>query len=334
MLVPSRIIFGAAFGDHVQLNLLLLRQFMNVLPIALSMFLLVYMATRFRSMWTSIPLYVLLLTIPGVIKYNIRFLHPDALVLFLVVLTIFFLQRDEYRFKGNFYLAAVTCALAGVIKLWGLFFFLAIVIYLFTGLGKKRLTAKTMLLAGLGFILVMGATILIADPGILVPSATQTLVSGLQKEVNARTTGYSDSAGATIYQKGLNAWLPYFKDYYLRLYFFFFCFACLLACSWLGDQKLLARMLLGWCLVTAVYLVYFVAAKSYWYMMPLMVPLYISPFLLPSLGREQKGTAISVVLARPAAAKLIWGVVILACGIQFAANLVLIANSPVILNYL
>ena len=333
ILLPSRLIYGPAFGDQVQLNLFLLRQFINVLPIVLSMFLLVYLFTRFRSMWQSTTLFILLLTIPGVVKFNIRFLHPDSLILLLIVLTIFFLQRDQFRFKKNFYLAAVTCSLAAVIKLWGFFFFLAILVYLLYGLIRKSLTFKQMALAGSGFILVMIVTGLLSNPGLLVPTVFKELIAGLTGQITNRTVGYADLGPNTIYNKDFATWMTFFQIFYLRDFYFYISSACLiLACFW-GKNKLHALMTLTWCLVVLIFMVNFLAAKSYWYMMELLVPLYPAPFLLPVLTAGIKNPAWSKIFSSPLATRVLWSGVALLCGCQFVINLTTIATSPLILNY-
>lgn len=333
ILLPSRLIYGPTFGDQVQLNLFLLRQFINVLPIVLSMFLLVYLFTRFRSMWQSIALFILLLTIPGVVKFNIRFLHPDSLILLLIVLTIFFLQRDQFRFKKNFYLAAVTCSLAAVIKLWGFFFFLAILVYLLYGLIRKSLTFRQMALAGTGFILVMIVTGLLSNPGLLVPTVFKELIAGLTGQITNRTVGYADLGSNTIYNKDFATWMTFFQTFYLRDFYFYISSACLILASFWGKNRLHALMTLMWCLVVLVFMVNFLAAKSYWYMMELLVPLYPAPFLLPALVTEIKSPAQPKIINNPLITRVLWGGVILLCGSQFVINLITIATSPLILNY-
>jgi Predicted nucleoside-diphosphate sugar epimerases len=332
ILLPSRLIFGANFGDHLALNLTLLRQFINVLPIVLALMLLVYMVTRFKSMAQSVTLYLLLLTIPGVVKFNIRFLHPDAVVLLLVILTIFFLQRDQFRYRKNFYLAAVLCSLAAVIKLWGLFFFLAVAVYLIWGLARRSLTVKRALLVGGGFLLVMLLTMLVSDPGRLVPSVAKELWAGLRGSIVNRTVGY-DSSQSDVYAKDFPTWLRYFEIYYLQDYFFYFSFLCLLLSTLWGKQKLLSVLLLAWCVTILGFMVNFLAAKSYWYMMELMVPLYPVAFLLPGLAGWRKETWLAKQFERPFLPKLLWGIVLLFCGSQFVFNMITIATSPVILNY-
>jgi hypothetical protein len=333
ILLPSRLIFGPSFGERIQLNLFLLRQFINVLPIVLALFLLVFMITRFRSAWKSISLYLLLLTIPGLVKFNIRFLHPDAVILLLIVLTLFFLQRDQFSYRKNFYLAAVTCSLAAVIKLWGLFFFLAVAVYLIWGITRNLLPIKKALLLGAGFILVMIATIVISDPSLLVPSVAKELIAGLKGQIANRSMGYAEAGSSDVYAKDFPTWMRFFADYYLQEYFFFFSFACLILGALWGKEKLMAAMILAWCMTVAIFMVNFLAAKSYWYMMELLVPLYPAAFLLPSLSIKKERSGLAKILAIPVTKRVLWGAVALFCSSQFVINLITIATSPLILNY-
>ena len=107
--------------------------------------------------------------------------HTDSLGVLFMVLVFFFLDRDDLRFGRNFFLAAAACGLSTGIKYFGLYFFLAIPIYLMWGLITHRLAWKrTILYAGL-FVLVMAAALVASNPLLLLPQeraeiiATQTL---------------------------------------------------------------------------------------------------------------------------------------------------------------
>ncbi len=83
VLFIPRLIFGNQFGEHVQLNIFLLRQFVSVLPMILAMLLAVYLVTRFKSLLMSVCMFIFLALVPGIVKYNQNFWHPDALVVLL-----------------------------------------------------------------------------------------------------------------------------------------------------------------------------------------------------------------------------------------------------------
>jgi len=138
VLLPVKLFVG---WENVSLNMLLLRQFVSTLPMIIAIILLVYLQTRFRSYFKSILLFVILLAVPGVV-FNDMWIHPDSLTFLFIVLTFFFLDRDELRFGKNFYFAALACGLAVATKLIGLFFFLVIPFYIFLGWHQARIDLR------------------------------------------------------------------------------------------------------------------------------------------------------------------------------------------------
>ncbi|MFC2063589.1 hypothetical protein ACFLXB_00635 [Chloroflexota bacterium] len=329
-LILPRIIYGLSFGDQVQINLLLLRQFISVLPMLISIALMVYLVTRFKSRLLSIGMFIFLVLIPGVVKFNYRFWHPDSLILLLTLLTVHFLVKDNLRFKWNFHLAAVTCALSAVLKLWGFFFFLVIAGYLLAGLIKKILTVKRTFLAGTTFIVVMAGTMLISTPAYLYPPAVDALINDWGNQLSTNAVGYDEPDPDGVYQTGMENWLKYFDKSFMRPWFFFFSFTALLLGSLWGSQTYLNRILLGWCLVTAIYLIYFVSVKSFQYMIPLMLPLYMAGFLLPALAEVKTGAVWSSKLPQPFMKLFLWGITILLYSIQFIINITKILDLPFI----
>lgn len=329
VLIIPRLIFGNEFIQQIQLNIFLLRQFVSILPMILALFTLVYLVTRFKSLAWSVFLFIFLLLIPGVVKYNYRFWHPDGIILLLVVLTFYFLQKDGLRFGRFFYLAAVTCGLATAIKLFGLFFVLTIGGYLLTGLIQRILNFRKMVLAGLSFLLLMVATIIISSPSLMAPYLVRGAVQSWQGKNVEMIYGYNEPDPTGDYQTGLPTWLRFFDLYYMKSYFFFFsCFALVAGSIW-GSQTYLNRILLTWSLVIGGYLVFFVAVKSYHYMMPLMVPLHVGVFLFPALADGKGISQVQSFLARPLSRKLLWAVTIVLCGSQLVFNIIAIFTSPI-----
>jgi hypothetical protein len=269
------------------------------------------------------------LLIPAVIKYNYRFWHPDGIILLLVVLTFYFLQKDKLRFGRFFYLAAVTCGLATAIKLFGLFFVLTIGGYLLAGLLQRVLRFRKMVLAGLSFLLILVATIIISSPSLMAPYLVRGALQSWQGKNVEMTYGYNEPDPTGDYQTGLPTWIRFFDLYYMKSYFFYFaCFALVAGSIW-GSQTYLNRILLTWSVVLGGYLVYFVVVKSYHYMMPLMVPLHASVFLFPALADGKGSSPVQSFLARPLSRKLLWAITIVLCGSQLVFNIMAIFSSPI-----
>ncbi len=332
ILFGSRLVFGPGFANHTQVNLFLLRQLVSVLPMILACLVFTYIVTRFKKWWFAAGMFVVLLLIPGVVRYNQRFWHPDALMVLFVALTFYYLDRDRQRFGRDFYYAAVMCALAAAVKLYGFFFFLAIAVYLIAGLIRKILTLKKMVLAGFAFVLVMGMALLMSSPFLLVPSARQTMVTIMNGKTAEMESGYADSSTEDIYHTGLDAWMPFFALHYTQPYFFYFLFGVLALGSFLGQAKELNRLLLSWCVVVAGYLILFVAVKSYHYQLPLMLPLYAGGFLFPSILSDSTGT-VSLFLQKPSTRRIVWGLTATMIGSQFLFNLWAIFTSAYVRVY-
>jgi MFS family permease len=320
-LVIPRIIYGNAFASQIALNLLLMRQFISVLPMAASLILLIYMVNEFKHIWTSIGMFIVLGLIPGVVHYNIRFWHPDSIIVLLVLLTIWLLKRDRLRFGRDFYLAAFTVGLNAVIKVWGLFFFLAIGGYLLAGWFTRKLDFWKMVKAGLFFILVMIGSILITSPSITIPWNLKTYISELKEYYPVMRQGYDEPDPQGVYRLGLQAWMVFFRMHFMQDFFFYFsCFA-LVAGSLVGTQKTLNRLILAWSSVVGIFLVGWIAVKSFQYLLPLMIPLYGGAFLFPAIAGAERYPMPLQFLANSKVKQILIGIVIVLTAVQFYFNL-------------
>ena len=312
-LLPVRLAAGPQFIHLTQVNLLLLRQFVSVLPIILAALVLVYLATRFRKLFMAAGLFALILSIPGVVRINHNFWHPDALNLLFIVLTLYFLDRDRLRFGRNFFLAAVACGLSAATRLYGFFFFLAIAAYLLAGLAKHSLSRwQTLGKAGL-FAGLMVITILFSDPFLFSASARANLIRIMNDKHSEMANGYNEPDPQQIYHTGWEAWLPFFEEGYAANFFSVFLLASVIVGTLLGRQQIFNGMLLAWVVVLAGYLIYFVAVKSSQYMLPLFVPFYAAAFSIPV---SMEGDRYPALVHKSA-----WGLVILACLAQFTIQI-------------
>lgn len=283
LLIP-RLIFGSNYGENIQLNLLLLRQFITVLPMIIATIILIYTINGFKTYLGSVGMYVVMALVPGIVRNHTRFWHPDSLIVLFVILTFFFLKRDKLRYGKNFFLAAFSVGMAAAIKLWGLFFFLAIAGYVLAGFIEKKVKFWQMIKAGLLFILVMAVTIVISTPSLMIPWVREAGVKSIEDFYPDLHEGYDEPDPHGVYNKGLAAWMVFFRIHYMHDIFFYFCLFAVAVGSLFGSQKYLNRLILGWCLISGGYLILFVAMKSFQYMLPLMVPFYGSAFLFPGLA--------------------------------------------------
>jgi hypothetical protein len=279
VLLPARLILGETFDSSAQLNIFLLRQFINVIPIILAAGGLVFFQTRFKGFWRSIILFVFLLSIPEIFRSNIRWWHPDSLCLLSIALTFAFLLKDNYRLNTWFYLSAIACGMAISTKLYGVFFFLTIPVYLWLVWLKQKKDLKKILYAGLVFLLIMSLTFIISSPFLFYKVPREQWLRIQFSKSGDIDTGYLQG-DPYYYQKGLIYWQWTVESRYGQPWFiaFLLC-SVLIGCFW-GKNILQNRLLLAWLIPLGMYLVFFVAPKPSHYISPFMLPLFSAALTL------------------------------------------------------
>jgi hypothetical protein len=258
-------------------------------------------------------LFILILSIPGVVRYDHNFWHPDALNLLFIVLTLYFLDRDRLRFGRNFYLAAFACGLSAATRFYGVFFFLAIAAYLAAGWIKRILNLRQTIGRGAIFAIVMVVTFLLAEPFIFQSTARAKFFRVMGNKQSEMAAGYGEPDPEHIYRTGWDAWLPFFQQDYAAHFFSIFLIVSVVAGTLFGKQRLFNGMLLAWVVAVTGYLVYFVVVKSTQYMLPLFVPFFAAAISLPG---ALEGSKFSPVVRKTA-----WGLVIVLCLAQLAIQL-------------
>ncbi len=135
---------------NIQLVMVILRQMVSLFPLLVAIWVLVYLQTRFKG-YRAVLLFIFLVSLPVVFRNNFWW-HPDGLAILFAMLAIFFLERDDLCFGKNFYFSAAMCGISAATKGIGLYFFLAIPVYLLLGLFHKKIAFKIIFISALGFL--------------------------------------------------------------------------------------------------------------------------------------------------------------------------------------
>ena len=275
VLLPFRLIWGAGFSSHTAFNILMLRQFINVLPMLLTAGIFSYIQTHFKSIWKSILIFAILLTIPAVVRSNLHWWHPDSLMMLAIALTFLFLDLDDFRLKKYFYFSAAACGMAAAIKLMGLFFFLTIPVYLLMAWKKNSLQIKIVVKAAVRFILVMTAVILISNPFVFYEAPRQDMLDTQIFKTQELTEGYSHE-DSIYYNTGPQYWQWTLKVSYGRAWAMVFLAVSFLFGCWYNPRRQTHWLLVAWSLPLFIYLMWFVSPKPDHYLLPLMLPVFSS----------------------------------------------------------
>ncbi|MGV8025676.1 MAG: hypothetical protein AB2L18_03860 [Anaerolineaceae bacterium] len=280
VLLPRRIILGSAFFTARTTNILILRQIINVLPMTLAAGVLVYYKTRFRTIFQSVFLFLLILMTPSVVRSNIWWWHPDSITFMFIALTLLFLQKDEYQLGKNFFFAAITCALAAATKLLGFFFFLTIPIYLIMTHFHQNVTWKKIFQKALLFLCIMAAVIVLVNPFLWYEIPRNEMLAIQQFKSTELSQGYTHD-DSYYYQKGPQFWMWTIRNWFGSPLFIGFLLISLIAGLFKKKEINENIYLATWSLPFLLYILFFVAPKPDHYIFPAIIPIFINAFDIP-----------------------------------------------------
>jgi hypothetical protein len=296
-------------GDTTQLNMLLLRQFISILPMLGALMLLVHTQTKFTSPIKSIGLFILLLSVSAVVENNLWW-HVDSMAVFFIALTFFLLERDDQRFGYNFALAAASTGLATGTKVIGLFFVLTIPTYLLIGVLSKKLTWRMAIVQAALFVGIMAAAIVISNPFLLLSGQRAEMIKTLTRQSRSMSEGWTLS-----YEKGPASWLHIIEELYGQYIFLALAFLALVVGIWRGQNRTRHLLIATWALPLGLYILFTVAIKPTHFFLPVLLPVYSSLIVLfefPPFNVEKSRSSISW---------LFGGVILTVIAYQFVINI-------------
>jgi len=267
-ILPIKLIAGAGWYEHTPIIVMVLRQMINVLPMLLSITILVYMQTRFKQIWVSISLFVLLLSIPAVVVNNMWW-HPDSLVFIFIVLTLFFLNRDNLQFNKNFFFAAIACGLAIGTKHLGVFFALTIPAYLICGIIDKKISVRGSIIYSILFVFVMILAVIASNPLLLLPIERGEIINIFRVQWIQSSTGVILANPDPFF-----TWGNYpedFRIHYGELFFILITLASVIAGLFKKEKRLLNFLILTWMIpLTSIILIF--GTRRTHYFIPVLLP--------------------------------------------------------------
>jgi len=275
---------------NAQLNMLLLRQFISILPMLGALLLLTHLQTKFTSPVKSIGLFIFLLSVSAVVENNLWW-HVDSLAVFFIALTLFLLDKDDQRFGIHFALAAAATGLATGTKVIGFFFVLSIPTYLLIGVLTKKLTWRAAFLKGILFVVIMAAAIIISNPFLLLSNQRAEMIKTLARQSRSMSEGWT-----LTYAKGPASWLNIIKDLYGQMIFIALAFIALALGIWRGQNRTRHLLIATWALPLGLYILFTVAIKPTHFFLPVLLPVFSSLvvfFEFPPFTSEKSRTPVS-----------------------------------------
>jgi hypothetical protein len=271
--------------ENSQLNMLLLRQLISVLPMLGALMVFTYLPTKFRSRWKSIALFILLLSVSAVVENNLWW-HVDSLAVLFIALTFLFLDLDSLHYGRFFYFGAVSTGLAAGTKVIGLFFFLAIPVYLFFGLVRRQISWRNAFAHAAGFVLIMSAVIVASNPFLFLEGEYSAMITTLSRQSRSMSAGWVLS-----YDKGPASWLPILKSLYGNIAFFILALIALILGIRNPETRLRTSLIAAWAVPFGLYVLFTVAIKPSHFFLPILLPVFSTLaiyFDLPLFGNGNR----------------------------------------------
>jgi hypothetical protein len=213
-------------------------------------------------------LFLILLAVPAVV-FNNMWIHPDSLVFLFIVLTFFFLDRDDLQFGKNFYFAALFCGLAVATKLIGLFFFLAIPYYIFLGWRQGRIDTRKALITAALFVTIMFSTFVLANP-FLYWESERAFALKTQSDLHEAMQG----GFIVAYRNSPLLWLQVIEKWYGLLIFVLLSVVALIIGALKGEKRLLNQLILLWAFPFMAYISVALVIRSKHFPLPILLPMF------------------------------------------------------------
>jgi hypothetical protein len=267
--------------DNLPLLMGSLRQLISVLPMILALLLLVYTYDRFKT-YRSILVFLFLTMVPAVMR-NGFWWHPDGIVLLLTVIVLYLLYTDHHQLGWRFLVAAAFCGVLTATKLVGAYFFLAVGLAIIWAVVNKDVTWKKVLWKSLIFLGIMGGSIIIANPFLLLKAHRIAYFTTFRKQTALLSEGY----GIT-YERGLLAAWPTMRMYYGQAIFLVATLGLSIWNIFRKEKRFLSALVVAWFIPLTVSILTFSHFKfQYW--LPAAIPLFAGwGLLLPSNKDEFK----------------------------------------------
>ncbi|MEI8131549.1 MAG: hypothetical protein WCG34_03885, partial [Leptolinea sp.] len=289
--LPVKMFYGVDWQRHTAELVMVLRQTINVAPMIISAGLLTYIQTRFRGLWRSVGLFVFLLLFPAMVVNNLWW-HPDSLGVLSAVLILFFLDQDHLRLGKHFFFAAAICGLAVGIKYTGVFFVLAIPIYLIWAWVSQKYTFRRIAGTAAGFVGIMLAAVVISNPLLLFPQERAALIETQKLQFQQTSMGILQTNPEPYFNS--KEYPEDFRIHYGELEFIMLALAALFVGLLLSTKRWYYAVLLAW-LIPLILTINFSATRRTHYFLPVVLPLVSClTVLLPGKGKPDDENRVEV----------------------------------------
>lgn len=235
-------------------------------------------ARLYSDKYFSLLLSVVVLTMPGFWK-NAMWFHPDWMMTFFIIVSIYFFCKDEWNFKKNFWFSGIALGLAMGTKIQAITFLPFVFLYIFYDNFKFRnfynLNVKVKM--SFKFLMLVMLTFLFSNPYLIHPAGLKLFVSNFVANMKSNETNHGLNVKVTLFEKIHNAIDFYYVNVFLFLFLFILSFYLILLIFKKEDKKSIVNVISCYFLINILYLFLMVNKDWQHYYLTVFV---VAPLLL------------------------------------------------------
>ncbi|TRX13404.1 glycosyltransferase family 39 protein [Flavobacterium gawalongense] len=208
--------------DNIEMSIYIPRIITSLF--AVGSFGFIYKIARlYVDKYSSVLISLVVLTMPGFWK-NAMWFHPDWMMTFFIILSIYLFGKDDWNFKKYFWWASIALGFAFATKIQAITFLPFVFIYVFYDNFKfKNFDAVKFKIKMLTkFVALLIATFIISNPYLIHPAGLRAFAKSFVLNMKSNATNHGLDVKVTIGDKIANAIDSYYLNTFLFLFLFFF----------------------------------------------------------------------------------------------------------------
>jgi len=208
-------------SDNIEMTIYIPRLITSAFAIG-SLYFIYKISRDYLDNISSILIGLILVSMPGFWK-NAFWFHPDWMMTFFIILTVYYLSKDSWNFKKFFWLGSVAFGMALATKIQAITFIPFIFLYVFYDNFQQKNVADFFIKLKL-LTKALSISILIflcTNPYLIHPSGLKAFIDSFVTNMESNTTNHGLYTNITIMDK-INNTIDY---YYLDAFIFVFLIA-------------------------------------------------------------------------------------------------------------
>jgi 4-amino-4-deoxy-L-arabinose transferase-like glycosyltransferase len=269
-------------SDNIEMSIYIPRIVTALFAVG-SLWYIYKIALVYLDKYSSILISLVVLTMPGFWK-NAFWFHPDWMMTFFIVLSVYFFAKDNWSFKKFFWWSSISLGLSLSTKVQAITFFPFVFIYVFYDNIKYRnlkyVVFRVKLLVK--YISAAVAVFIITNPYLLHPAGLKAFIGTFVQNMNSNATNHGMDVKVSIGNKITNAIDFYYLDTFLFIVFIIGSLYLISSIFVKKNKKSIMPIVSVYFLINIIYLFLMVNKnwQHYYLTVFTVVPLILIPFIV------------------------------------------------------